>query len=321
MKALVFGLLASFFFAFSFIFNRIMSLHGGSWIWTASLRYIFMVPLLCTIVGARRNLGGVFREIRSHPWQWMGWSLIGFGLFYAPISFSAAYSPAWLVAGTWQFTIIAGSLLVPLFYDTVKTSAGTRRVRKKIPFKGLALSLLVLVGIGMMEGQQVGSESFGRLALGVIPIVIATFAYPLGNRKMMELCEDRLDAYQRVLGMTLCSLPLWFVLSAYGVVTVGLPSPAQTIQSLAVAIFSGVIATVLFFMATDLAKGNVHQLATIEATQSGEVVFTLLGELILVAGTKVTGLDVFGMLLVVGGMILHSFASHGHEPLTTEVSM
>ena len=62
---------------------------------------------------------------------------------------------------------------------------------------------------------------------------------------------------------------------------------------LAVALFSGVIATILFFKATDLVKENLRQLAVIEATQSGEVLFTLLG----------------GILIVVAGMIGNSLVS------------
>ncbi len=58
---------------------------------------------------------------------------------------------------------------------------------------------------------------------------------------------------------------------------VGLPSFTQVEQTFLVAIFSGVIATILFIAATDRAKGNVHRLATVEETQSGEVIFTALG--------------------------------------------
>ncbi len=50
MKAIVIGILASFFFAFTFVLNRAMDLEGGSWIWSASLRYYFMVPMLLLIV-------------------------------------------------------------------------------------------------------------------------------------------------------------------------------------------------------------------------------------------------------------------------------
>ncbi|MCY8260530.1 multidrug resistance efflux transporter family protein, partial [Bacillus spizizenii] len=50
MKAIVIGILASLFFAVTFILNRAMELSGGSWLWSASLRFIFMVPFLCLIV-------------------------------------------------------------------------------------------------------------------------------------------------------------------------------------------------------------------------------------------------------------------------------
>ena len=71
-------------------------------------------------------------------------------------------------------------------------------------------------------------------------------------------------------------------------------------------IVSGVIATVLFFYATDLVKKNEKQLAVVEATQSGEVVFTLLGG-ILVLGEAVPGpVGAVGLVLIIGGMIFNS---------------
>ena len=42
-RALAYGLLASLFFAFTFIFNRSMNLEGGYWLWSAALRFIFML--------------------------------------------------------------------------------------------------------------------------------------------------------------------------------------------------------------------------------------------------------------------------------------
>ena len=41
-KTLIYGILASFFFAFTFILNRSMNLAGGYWMWAASLRYLFV---------------------------------------------------------------------------------------------------------------------------------------------------------------------------------------------------------------------------------------------------------------------------------------
>ena len=211
MKSILIGICAAFFFAFTFVLNASMELSGGSWIWSASLRYFFMVPFLLCIVLMRKNLRPLLKEMRKHPGKWLLWSFVGFGLFYAPLCFAAAYSPGWLIAGTWQITIISGALLTPLFFETIHTKNGSFQMRGKIPIKGLIMSLIILLGIVLMQLEHAKQLSFENLLLGVVPILIASFAYPLGNRKMMDVCEGRLDAYQRVLGMTLASLPFWFI--------------------------------------------------------------------------------------------------------------
>ncbi|AJY74083.1 multidrug resistance efflux transporter family protein [Paenibacillus beijingensis] len=310
MPAILIGVLAAFFFAFTFVLNRSMELSGGSWIWSASLRYLFMVPLLLIIVIAKNNLKPLLYEMRKRPGTWLLWSFVGFGLFYAPICFASAYSPGWLIAGTWQITLISGSLLAPFFSEVIQTKNGPLKVRGTIPFKGLMMSLLILLGIIVMQIDQSKDISLADLLYGVVPVLIASFAYPLGNRKMMDVCEERLDAYQRVLGMTLASLPLWFILSLYGLFTAGMPSKEQTGQAALVALFSGVIATVLFFRATDMARGNMQQLASVEATQSFEVLFALLGELLFLSIPVPSPISWIGMFIVILGMILHSYAAH-----------
>jgi drug/metabolite transporter (DMT)-like permease len=311
LRSVALGTLASLFFATTFILNRVMSVAGGSWIWSASLRYLFMIPLLVVIVGIRGGLSSMFQEIMKNTRQWFLWSCVGFGLFYVPMCLATVYSPAWLVAGTWQFTIIAGSLLVPLFYEIRQTADGPMKVRQRIPMQGLALSLIIIAGIIVMQWQQSGHFSIRNLLLGIIPVVIASFAYPLGNRQMMVVCQGRLDAYQRVLGMTLVTLPVWALLAMIGTITAGPPSHAQLFQSFVVAVCSGVVATVLFFAATDLAKGNPQQLAQVEATQSTEVVFTMLGESAFITGTFPSWPAIMGIALVVAGMVCHSLFGHG----------
>ncbi len=310
MRPIIIGIFAAFFFAFTFILNRAMDLAGGSWIWSASLRYFFMIPFLFIIVIARKNLKPLLIELKNQTGSWLLWSSIGFGLFYAPLCFSAAYAPGWLIAATWQITIISGSLLAPFFYETVSTDKGPIKMKGKIPFKGLSMSLIILLGIMMMQLQQAAELNFMAIVFGIVPVVVASFAYPLGNRKMMDICGGRLDVFQRVLGMTLASLPLWGILSVYGYVTVGLPSIGQTLQSGLVAITSGVIATVLFFKATDLVRGNMQKLAAVEATQSMEVLFALIGELVLLHSPVPTTLSWIGVVLVMGGMVLHSYISN-----------
>jgi drug/metabolite transporter (DMT)-like permease len=261
----------------------------------------------------RKNLRPLLTEMRKQPGKWFLWSFVGFGLFYAPLCFAAAYSPGWLIAGTWQITIISGALLAPLFFETIHTKNGTLKVRGKIPFRGLSMSLVILLGIVLIQMEHAKELTLENLLLGVLPVIIASFAYPLGNRKMMDVCEGRLDAYQRVLGMTLASLPVWLLLSLYGIYSVGLPSTGQSVQSLLVALFSGVIATVLFFKATDIVRGDMQKLASVEATQSVEVLFALAGELLLLSLPNPSPVSWLGIFIVILGMILHSYSTKRTE--------
>lgn len=307
MRPIILGIFAAFFFAFTFVLNASMELGGGSWIWSASLRYFFMVPFLFMIVLYRKNMRTLILEIKKQPRAWFIWSFVGFGLFYAPICIAAAYSPGWLIAGTWQITIISGALLSPLFFETIKTKDGPIEIQGKIPWRSLTMSLFILLGVFLMQFEQAQRISIEEVLLGIIPVLIASFAYPLGNRKMMDVCAGRIDAYERVFGMTLASLPLWIGLAIYGLMTVGPPSIGQTFQSLLVAISSGVIATVLFFMATDLVRGNMQKIAAVEATQSMEVLFALIGEIVFLSIVLPTPLAWTGIVIVMIGMVLHSY--------------
>lgn len=306
MQGIIIGIVASLFFSSTFILNRAMELSGGSWIWSASLRYFFTVPFLILIVMARRNLQELVVVMKARPLQWLLWSSVGFGLFYTPLCFAATYEPAWLVAGTWQITIVAGSLLVPFFYKEIKTAQGIQRQRQQIPLREVATSGFILIGVALLQAHETENREMLTMILGVLPVVVGAFAYPLGNRKMMAICQGQLDVYQRVLGMTLASLPFWLLLSCYGVATVGMPSSGQMLQSCIVAIFSGVIATVLFFYATDKATGNPKKLAIIEATQAGEVAFTVLGEVLFLGVALPLGWPLLGIIIIIVGMILHS---------------
>lgn len=309
MKELVLGILAAMFFAVTFILNRSMDLAGGSWLWSSSLRFLFMFPMLLVIVLLRKNLTAVLKEMLRQPFPWLVWSFIGFVLFYAPITFAAASGPGWLVAGTWQLTIVTGTLLAPLFYETLSTNHGTVKIRKKIPLRALSISLLILVGIVLIQLQNARSLSLDGLLVGVFPVVIAAFAYPLGNRKMMEVCGGKLDTLQRVFGMTLACLPFWLILSAAAFIQVGPPPTSQVFQSFIVAISSGVIATTLFFIATNRVRDNQSKLSFVEATQSTQVVFVMIGEVLLLSSPLPNRFATVGLIIIVLGMLLHSYYS------------
>ncbi len=277
-----------------------MELAGGSWLWSSSLRYFFMIPFLFLIVAIRGNVLELLKEMYRRPSPWLIWSFVGFGLFYGPITYAAASGPGWLIAGTWQFTIIAGILLTPLFH-------GSEGKRSSIPVKSLLFSFIILIGILIIQLENAESGmSLQLFFTGMLPVIIAAFAYPLGNRKMMVLYTGKLDTFQRVLGMTLASLPLWIVLATIGGITVGAPSTDQLVQSLIIAISSGVIATLLFFFATELVKDDTGKLAAVESTQSTQLIFAIVGEMLFLSIALPSTLSLIGIVFVVIGMSLHS---------------
>lgn len=302
MFELIIGIIAALFFAFTFILNHAMEIDGGSWLWSASLRYFFMVPFLVVIVFMRRGFKPLQYEVKKAPVAWLGWSFIGFGLFYAPLTFAAAYGPGWLVSGTWQFTIVAGVLLAPLFLNA-------KGLRASIPKTSLLISFLILIGIILIQIPHASATNFSTLLLGTLPVIVAAIAYPLGNRKMMDVCNGRLDTFERVLGMTVMSIPLWFILASWALFTSGLPSVSQTLNSLLVAVSSGIIATILFFIATDRVRNDQGRLAAVEATQSTEVLFVIFGEVLLLGIALPTPLAFGGIFIIIFGLSLHGLHS------------
>ena len=293
-RALWYGILGALFFAFTFIFNRSMNLSGGYWLWSASLRYLFSLPMLAVLVWRKGELTGVLSGIKKAPLTWLIWSTVGFGLFYGPLSLASIYGESWFVAATWQITILAGLLLTPLF-------------GQRVPGKQLLMTLVILLGIILIQIPYFGSGLGSGVVRASLLILLAAFAYPLGNRKMMVQCkQDQLSTTQRVFGMTLMSMPFWLLLSVFAGVGAGLPSGGQILQSLIVAVFSGVVATLLFFEATNLVKHNHKQLAVVEATQAGEVLFTLLGGCLFLGDRLPSLLGYLGIAIVTIGIIGNS---------------
>lgn len=296
--AIFLSILSALFFAVTFVLNRQISIRGGSWIWSSSLRYFWMIPFLFAIVLGKKQLKDLFNEIKKQPGKWILWSMIGFGAFYAPLTFASAYGPSWLVASTYQITIIAGMLVSPFINKS--------NFQKTISIRTFLFSLVILFGILIMQISRAKAVNAKELFLGTVPILIAAFAYPLGNRKMMQITKGNLSAFQRTLGMTLCSLPLWFLLSTYGIIIHNFPTQAQVFQTLIIGISSGVIATTLFFMATDRVRKDERSLSAVEAAQSTEVLFAFAGEILILKIHLPDIYSIIGIILVMAGMVLHS---------------
>lgn len=287
-KAFALGLLSSLFFATTFILNRNMQVDGGNFLWTASLRFLFMFPVLLILVFFQGGFSKVFNEIKSKPRAWFLWSFVGFGIFYFFLAWGSNHGSSWLVVGTWQLTIVMGVLLTPLFHS-------------HIPRRNLFIAIIIVTGVFLIEYENATQINLYDTVMVVVTVLIAAIAYPLGNRKLMAL-DHNLTTIERVFAMTVCSMPFWILISVIGAFQTGLPSPAQTLQGGVVGVFSGVLATVMFFHATDMSKYNQKALAITESTIAGEVVFTLLGGVLLLGDPMPSTLGFIGLGIITLGL-------------------
>ncbi|PTL78157.1 multidrug resistance efflux transporter family protein [Vitiosangium sp. GDMCC 1.1324] len=307
MPAIFLGLSSAMFFTMTYVLNRRMAAAGGSWAWSASLRYFIMVPLLSVMVAMRGGWPALWAELRRHPREWLLWGGVGFGIFYSFLTLSAEYGPSWLIAGSFQISAIAGPLLSPFIYTDA---------RRRIPLKAIGMGSVIIVGVLIMQLGHFHLAMPARAWLALLFVVLSAFAYPLGNRRLMLHLEREgisLDASQRVLGMTLGSLPLWLGVAAYGYAQAGWPSPEQALQSAGVAVSSGVIATTLFFRATNMTANNPVGLAAVEATQATELLFALLLGVLFLGEPWPSAFSLVGAVIIVVGMVLYSRISMSAE--------
>jgi len=303
-RLIIIGVLSAFFFSSTFVLNRAMSLQGGNWVWTASLRYAYMLAMLSAwlvIAGKSHILKAV---LAAYCRNWCFWTIAGstgFGAFYTLLTFSAAFAPGWVVATTWQSTILAAPIVLLLF-------------GKKVPVKGILFTALIFLGIVLVTYEQATSASAKEMMLGILPVIAAAFAYPIGNQLLWEarhgntrliprINDPVLDnSIGRVLIMVLGSIPFWIglVLALHP----SAPSTGQLVNTAVVAVFSGVIATTLFFHARHMAK-TPFELSAVDATQSTEVIFSLLGEIVFLHGSFPGIAGSLGIALSVIGLVLY----------------
>lgn len=298
------GIVSALFFSSTFILNRTMSLEGGHWFWSASLRYAWMLILLVAWLLATGKVNWLKQVCKIFYRHWIFWMLtggVGFGVFYSLISFSASYAPGWVVATTWQTTILASPLILLLF-------------GKKIPARAIIYISVISTGILLVNLGMAESISPGELLLGGLPVLVAAFAYPLGNQMLWEaqrngtkiiprINDPLLDnPFIRILLLTLGTIPFWLIL--YLVVRPPPPSTGQFIHTGLVALFSGIIATSLFLHARHLAN-NSYEIAAIDSTQSSEVIFSLLGEILFLNGLLPGFSASFGVILTITGLVFY----------------
>lgn len=305
VRLIVLGMLAAVFFSSTFVLNRAMSLEGGHWVWSASLRFGFMLVLLCGCLFFTKGVKQL-SEIKDVFLQyWLFWIMagsVGFGVFYSLICFSASYAAGWIVATTWQTTILATPVVLIVF-------------GRRVPKKGLLLISLIFAGIILVNLEHAASAKTQEVLFGVFPVLIAAFAYPIGNQMVWEARQGgnrripRInhavmeDSLARVLLLTLGSIPFWIVMVLLAAPPP--PSSGQLINTALVALFSGVIATTLFLHARHLCV-HPYEIAAVDATQSLEVVFSLIGEILFLQGVFPGPIGVTGIAITIIGLAAYT---------------
>jgi hypothetical protein len=107
------------------------------------------------------------------------------------------------------------------------------------------------------------------------------------------------NGFARVLLLTLGSVPFWIVLILLS--SPPAPSREQIISTALVALLSGVIATTIFLYARHLCQ-QPYEIAAVDATQSMEVVFSLIGEIIFLGAALPGPLGMVGVALTIIGL-------------------
>ena len=306
IRLILLGLLSAAFFSATFILNRSMSLSGGHWVWSSSLRFFYMFFLLISLILVSRGvnyLRDVITIFIRNAKFWLVAGSIGFGIFYSLLCYAADHAPGWVVAGTWQFTVIATPIVLLLF-------------KEKVPRYGVFFSFLIIIGILLIQFYNIGSElSVRHIIYGVIPVVIAAFAYPVGNQllnfakhgnhSLISHIDSPIlkDSPACVLLMTMGSIPFWVLLLV--IVVPPPPLKNQLINTGIVAISSGIIATSIFYKARNASK-SPYVISAVDATQSGEVIFSLAGEILLLNGALPNLTGGIGIIIIMVGIIGYS---------------
>lgn len=331
-KMIVWGLIASAFFSTSFVLYQLMSVQGGHWFWSASFRCFFMWLLLSVFILLQNKLNpskllALCKLFVSH-WQfWCVTGGIGLGT-YGLLAFAADYAQGWVIAATYLFTVVASLVVLSFFGQSFQKKVIVYSV---IVFIGVVLAN---VGEGLRHSTSQGTDWHALLLFGALPAFIASFCFPLGNQLIWQAAQPKghsthpTDAISKAANnetskllqkvpqvtspllsnplhkvwlMSLGSLPMWLVLGI--MVQPPAPSVSQMTISFLVALMAGVLGTTTFLHARSLAK-QPQQLAAVDATQGSEIIFALLGGMLLLHTPMPSGLSFVGIALVIIGLVL-----------------
>lgn len=305
MKRIVsLGVIAAFFFSSTFAINKWLNIkEGGHWYWTACLRYIYVFIFL-SLFTVFFNGPRIYKEIIhcfiSYWYFWVVAGGIGFGLFYMSLCYAASYSAGWVLATTWQVTILMTPVVIVF-------------LGSKIESRGVIYLPFLFTGVVLVNYEEFSTMS-GIDIKSVIPISFAALCYPFGNTICKYACEGRYpkipinkfsfsqNVFSQILLMTLGALPILILVG----VAVSPPHPtiSQIYSTAFIAMSTGVIGTSLLYKARQLAKSNSSALSAADGTQAAEAPLALFWEWFLFGGALPSKIGFLGLWLVVAGITL-----------------
>lgn len=302
-RLIIIGLLASAFFSSTFILNYMMRLNGGHWYWSGALRPIFITVIVASIICMTSGYGALIQCLNLFRKNIIFWTLtgtIGFGVFYTGLVYAADYARAWIIAATWQTTVLATPIVCILF-------------GYKFPIRGIIFATIIVGGVFLINYSEFKNGlSIDELKFAVLPVIIGAFAYALGNQLLNAAKYGTLNAVPHVqhdlikkplvgiLLLSLGSFPYWVFL--YPIASPPSPSSSQVLNTFLVAFLSGICATGLFFYARNLTS-SPYKAAAVDATMAGEVLFTLAFEVIFLDEFVPGLLPSFGIFFIMCGLI------------------
>ncbi|MBC8753572.1 multidrug resistance efflux transporter family protein [Kordia sp. YSTF-M3] len=269
-KILLYGFLAALFFSSTFAINKWLNVEMlGHWYWTASLRYIYVFLLINIIILIKNGSYSLLRTYKCYFQNILFWNMaggIGFGIFYLCLCYAASYSDGWVLASTWQTTILFTPVVLFL-------------LKERIKLHGVLYLIVMFIGVLLINNyafKTIDDAFFNS----IIPILIAAFSYPLGNTLCKFACEGKYekisihkygiskDPLNQILIMVLGALPLIFIVGF--IVNPTQPTIYQLKYIFIIAILTGVIATYFLYKARKIANKDGTALAFADGTQSIE---------------------------------------------------
>lgn len=124
---LIVGLLAAIFFTATFLINRAISLDGGHWYFSGSLRLVYLILFFSIGFIIFRGVSYFKAVLKEYIDNFRFWTIagtIGFGCFYSLLCYAADFSPAWVVATTWQITLISSLFVLSFFGKKLSKKSG-----------------------------------------------------------------------------------------------------------------------------------------------------------------------------------------------------